>query len=103
MMKSFIGERGSGKTTALIKESHETGKYILVSNRIQAAHIFKAASKLGFKIPYPITLLELMSRGIYKHIRREGVLVDEAPTILEQVLDAKIHMFTATQEEVSDD
>lgn len=102
-MKSFIGERGSGKTTALIIESHKTGKYIVVGNRVQVKYILEMSQELGLNIPCPITLVEVMRGRISKRIRREGILVDEAPTLLESVLDAQIHMYTASKDEVSND
>lgn len=102
-MKSFIGERGSGKTTALVKESHKTGKYILVANRAQLDIVYETAKRLELSMPFPITLYELTNGKVSNRLRRQGILIDEAPALLERVLDAKIHMYTATKEEVPND
>ena len=47
MTEIIIGERGSGKTTELIKRSAETGSYILVATKMMAKCIHLSALDMG--------------------------------------------------------
>lgn len=95
-MKVFSGKRGSGKSTAAIRESAETNKYILVGSKEQAKYIFNKAQRLGLNIPFPITLNEVVE---YRNLPIKEVIVDEAGVILEYLLRKKITMLTITEEE----
>lgn len=84
----FIGKRGSGKTTQLIKKSSETGIYILVANRQRQRYVFEKARELGYVIPYPVTVDEYFAnrfRGSY--IQKDGVYIDDAEDVLQMVFN----------------
>lgn len=68
MTEYIIGERRSGKTTELIRKSAETGAYILVANKSTASLIFKQAKMNGYDIPYPIAIVDVLSRTINKSV-----------------------------------
>ena len=80
----IIGERCSGKTTELIKRSHETGSYIVVANKVMATCIFQNALSMGLQIPFPITIREYLSSGSYRH---NSVLIDEFDLVLHAIFD----------------
>lgn len=98
-MKAYTGGRRSGKTTAAIKESQATGKYILAMNVFQAREIHRIAMNMKLSIPYPVTLKELMSGRVPNRIKIEGLIVDESQQVLQKLLDAKIHMVTVSHDE----
>lgn len=93
-MKIIKLPRGAGKTTAAVMESCETGKYILVLNKLQAKTVFETAQSLGLTIPFPITLDECLTS---KGSNVKEVIVDEADMILECLLNKKITMLTLTE------
>lgn len=95
MTKLFTGGRTSGKTTAAIKEASKHNLYILVPNKIQAMHVAKQAEKMNLKIPFPVTLEEVTQPNAGS-ISRDGIIVEEAQWILEDILKTRIHMMTAT-------
>lgn len=82
-----IGERQSGKTTKLIKRSAAEGSYILVATKRQANIIFKQAIEMGIKIPFPVTIDEVLN---YRNMRgtsiyQKGILIDESVSVLEYI------------------
>ncbi len=84
-MDIYVGARGSGKTATLIKKSAETGAYILVANKIQADVVFKQAKEMGYDIPFPVTVSEIIDNRIYLYDRDTkgpGLLIDELETVL---------------------
>lgn len=89
------GSRACGKTTQLIKESHEKNLYILCVDHFRANHIEKLAQQLELSIPYPITLGELpLSKG--SSIKE--VLVDDVEDILSRLIGLKINTLTSSRE-----
>ena len=91
-MKMFIESgRRSGKTTKLVQYSARTGKYILVRNFSEVENIIKIARDLDLNIPFPITINEIKKgqlRG--SSIYREGILVDNAVSVLQVLLGIRI-------------
>ena len=85
-MKKIILGRGQGKTTELIKLSHETNTYILVANFQRQREVAKMADEMGLSIPYPVTVCDYMRThflGSYiKHI-----LIDDADDVLQQIFN----------------
>ena len=84
----FLGKRGSGKTTELIKKSAETGIYIMVLNEKRRKYIFEQAMKLGYNIPNPVTVDDYFRckfQGSY--IQKDGVYVDEVEDILKHIFN----------------
>lgn len=87
----IVGGRRSGKTTEIIQLSAENGRYILVKDKNEADNLAKLAIKLGFNIPYPVTIQEV-GNGKLKDsiIRRDGLYVDNALALLEQMIEVPI-------------
>lgn len=89
-MKVITGGRRSGKTSQIIRMSHEMNAYILVANKQQAKNVANTAEYMGLRIPYPITIHELKNLNNNSEIRRKGILVDESLHILELFLGTPI-------------
>lgn len=93
MSKFLIRKRGDGKTTYLIKEAAKEGLYIICRDRQRAESIVYLAQSLGYDIPFPITLDEILfSRshmrspiGRYYEISKGKVLVDDVDSIMQKV------------------
>lgn len=99
-MKIIARCRGTGKTTDLIKESALTGSYILVSNKSMVRSIMQSAQQMGLKIPYPVTIDELKMGNFQKSsIKRDGLLVDNAELVLQQLIGTKINTLTISVDE----
>lgn len=98
-MQVTIEERQSGKTTKLIKRSAAEGSYILVATKRQANIIFKQASEMGIKIPFPVTIDEVLK---YRNMRgtsvyKKGILIYETRSVLEYIFNGiPIHEITIT-------
>ena len=103
-MKVITGGRVSGKTYQAIKYASENWLYILVRNRQEATEIFQMANKFGFGIPYPVTVEEL-KRGDGKgtSLERNGIIVDNALSVLQELLPVRINMATVEMEAESDE
>lgn len=83
-MKIVIGGRQSGKTAALIKESADTGRYILVTNKQRQRQVFDQARDMGYDIPFPVTLEDYFRshfRG--SSLQRDGILIDDMQDVLQ--------------------
>lgn len=80
--KLIFGDRHSGKTTELIKESARTGAYIVVSCRNKAHNVFGSAKKLGLNIPFPLTVADVMSKSKSSCIFQKGILIDDLEEII---------------------
>lgn len=87
MTNITIGERGSGKTTKLIKRSAFEGLYILVATRHRAQALVSDAKDMGLIIPFPVTVDEYLksNRLDGSSIRRDGLLIDDADDVLQQI------------------
>lgn len=97
MMNWIIKERGTGKTTELIKKSSETGYYIIVTSRNDAMNVFNLARSMNIHIPFPITVegyLMHKMQGSYV----ENVLIDDVDNILKAIFyDVIIDTCTLTK------
>lgn len=89
-MQCFVSGRRTGKTTQLIKLSHDTGIPILARNAHMAHHIEWQACRLGIGIPKPICSPVSYLRLIPTGTKPESVLVDEAGGVLEDLLGVKV-------------
>ena len=96
-MKTFIGGRCSGKTTAAIKASAETGAIIIAHNESVARCIAMQAKDLGYDIPNPIPIQRYFRRGIQ---RRNVIIIDELEAVLTSLLGSEIKMVTINENEV---
>lgn len=97
-MKKDIGPRQNGKTSRLIRLSHETGLYIMAPNRMQAANIFQQAEKMGLEIHNPVAVIDYMqTRFAGSYIRRQGLLIDDADAVLQTLMpEIEIKAMTMT-------
>lgn len=80
--KLILGDRQSGKTTELIKESARTGAYIVVSCRKEAHNVFGSAKELGLNIPFPLTVAEVIYESPSSYIFQKGILIDNLERII---------------------
>ncbi len=88
MTEIIAGKRQSGRSTALIRKSAETGIYILVANRKRAEHLALLARDLGYNIPFPVTLQDyLRCRFAGSCIRREGIFIDDVDDVVEELFN----------------
>lgn len=101
-MKYALGGRGNGKTARLIKFSAETGCCIVAQSEIQAHEIFKRAKEMRYDIPYPITVEDLTDRERMQGLNDpfyNGVIVDNAEHILQQILKVPVTALSMTVHE----
>ena len=86
-MKIINLGRGQGKTTRLLYASEFNDMPILCANGKHKENLQWAANKLGLMIPEPIIVYDLFSNKIRgRHIDEDGILVDDAEWVLQQVL-----------------
>lgn len=90
VMRKIIRGKGLGKTKALIAMSHETGKRILVVNEERKRNVIRMADDVD--IPTPVTLMEFRKLRWFEQI--DGILVDDADDVLEELLECKIDAIT---------
>lgn len=100
MTKIFKGGRGSGKTTKCIEESARTGRYILVPNRAMAKFLYAQSLEMGVSIPFPVTINDLLSPS--PTIKKNGLIVDETISVLEAILETRVHFATVNDEKESE-
>lgn len=88
MTEIIIKERGTGKTTELIKRAAKDGLYILTDTKRSAEYIVDMAHRMGMHIPFPITVDEYLKGNKFQGscIRRDGVLIDDAELVLQTLL-----------------
>lgn len=85
-MKIYSAERGTGKTTTLIKKSAKTGAIIVVASYPMANYIIGLAKRLDLDIPDPITVPNYLRALIHGGLNREQkYLVDELQMMLSQM------------------
>ncbi len=85
-MKIYSAERGTGKTTALIKESAKTGAIIVAASYPMANYIMDLAKRLSLDIPEPITVTNYLKVLVHGGLNREQkYLVDELQMMLSQM------------------
>ncbi len=80
-MRIIAGPRCSGKTTALIQESAETGVPIIAPSMAMANYIKMIAKEQGMDIPEPMSINKIVNKG-----GRPGeYLIDEVEMCLRQL------------------
>ena len=107
MSEFLIRKRGDNKTTDLIKESAKEGLYIVCCNRQRVESIVQLARKLGYDIPFPVTLEEvLLSRshgrrpfGLPYILSKGKVLVEDVDDIMQELVGMPCAIITGTLEE----
>ena len=88
MTKILQGGRSSGKSLALIQESARTGIYIMVANRERALQLSDRARKMGYNIPFPVTVQEWLQspdRFGSSVIRRDGIYIDDVDDVFREI------------------
>ena len=95
----ITGERGTGKTSELIKLSEETGYPIVARDFSNAKYIKDRAKAIGAKITdvYTVTQVE---NGKLRGIDYAGILLDDADSVIERAL---AYYLSATVKAVSVD
>lgn len=88
-MKKLIRESAGGKTTKLVKESAETGYYIVCFDKKEVKNVIMLARHLNLSIPYPITHDEFLEGG-YSGKKIKGFLIDDADRLLDSITTIKI-------------
>lgn len=84
-MMIITGERGTGKTSELIKFSEETGYPIVARDSSNAKYIKDRAKAMGAKIPDVYTETQVKD-GKLRGIDYRGVLLDDADSVIERAL-----------------
>ena len=89
-MKIIIGEVGSGKTKAILKESQDKGAPILTDSIRRKEKLLDKAERYGFTIPVPMVVGEdcIPTDGEY--------IVDNIKTVLEKIFGSKVICGTFT-------
>lgn len=80
----IVGERGSGKTTKLVYLSEERKVPIVVGNNSQKRLVEDMSKRLDVDIPTPVVVGSV--DDLYRLRGLKGCLVDEATSILENLL-----------------
>lgn len=91
-MEILRADIGRGKTTELIKISHDQWKYIICRDRKRAEFIESYARELNIDIPFPITVEELPLRSDFI----KSVLVDDIEDVLEYIIRKPIDYATTS-------
>lgn len=88
MTEIIVKERGTGKTTELIKRAAKDSLYNLTANRMRAGCIAKLARRIGLYIPFPVTMEEYLKGNKFRGscIRRDGLLIDDADDVFQTLL-----------------
>lgn len=103
MAKVYISARQCGKTTALVKQSAETGIPIAVASYQMAKHVQTLAKQLKLDIPEPVTYT-VMYREYLKN-KQWRWLVDEVHLMLQHlgvvsaILDESSYEYLANRED----
>ena len=89
-VKVVTGLDKSGKTSELIRLSHETKAVIITKNSLHTDYVKKLAEKMGYDIPNPICwkdigVLRLTGSSIYTRLEEDGVLLDDVEDILDDL------------------
>ena len=88
-MTVIVGDRGTGKTTALIQESAAHWYYIVTNSHSSARLIFRMAKEMNVEIPFPLTYDEFV-RCEYAGKRIHGLLIDDVDMLLQWMSRAPV-------------
>ena len=93
-MICIVGDRQSGKTTALIEMSARTQIPIFAPTRAMARSVLRRAWDMGMPIPEPVTFDERRVTG------RRKVMIDEVQAILESQFGIEVVCATFNKDSV---
>lgn len=97
-MKKLIEEKGSGKTTAVIEQAHETGAYIIVISDDEARRVAVLAEEMGKSIRYPVTIGEFL-RGGMRGSRVKNIIIDNLDLMIRRICAGlDVELITMTKE-----
>lgn len=85
--KFLVGGRGSGITTALIREASENNYVIITSNHVNRNFIQHQCEILGINCPRVITVGEIIGQKC-RGLRCNKVVVDNANIVLNLLLSS---------------
>ena len=92
-MSYFLTKRGKGKTLESIKISQRTGAPILTLNEVTKRYILDLSSSCRIQIPEPLTIRDINRVG---RRTQDGIIIDDAKLIFENLLSTKIILMTDT-------
>jgi hypothetical protein len=92
-MKVIARPIQSGKTTELIKQSSEENWSIVCRNMERCKQTLRMAKQLGYSIPHPITIRELLDP---RNANRRDVLVDDIDACMDILLPGRTRITAAT-------
>ena len=105
-MKIINLGRGQGKTVRLLYASEWNDTPILCANSMQKKYLVDKSKELGLQIPEPITTSDIVSGKLKEGVIRDrDILVDEAPMMLQSLLNAlglkgEVKAITLTSDEL---
>lgn len=105
-MKIINLGRGLGKTMRMLYASEFNDAPILCANHMQKKYLVNKSKELGLQIPEPIMVSDVVSDKFTKSaIRDKDILIDEAPMILQSLLNSlgmkgEVKAITLTSDEL---
>ena len=84
--KVIGGKRVCGKSTELIRQSHETGIRILTANKQMARILINESKKMGLDIKPPLT--PDVQFDYFEDVKE--VLIDEVEIVLQQIIGKRV-------------
>ena len=98
-MKVIIRPRRGGKTCDAIKIAADTGSFIVCFDATEAARVYTQAKRMGVRIPFPLTLEQVMNRQ-HLGLNIPGIVIDNVETWLYRLVGVTpIRAITITAEE----
>jgi len=87
-----------GKTTELIKMSHENGGYIVCSTQQEVQRIFQLSIELECTIPFPISFDEFIHHEYHSRGIKE-FYIDNVDMLIQYLSDVPIKAITLSKED----
>lgn len=97
-MKIIYKPRRTGKTTDLIKLSHESGGYIVCFNQIEAERVFRIAIGMNCNIPFPISFDEFITKQYHGSGIKE-FYIDNIDMCIQEVSPVPVQTITISKTE----